>query len=166
MHRNKIYHFPEVSFLPPPTSFIEIQLTQNIVLVLGVQYNDLICIVKSLSQKLTPTNSHSYKVFFLVMRTFKGYSLSSLQIYSTVLLTMVTMLYITSPSQTFCSQPVTPRRPHVEVSSVHGTLEYLFTRCFAKPWRTQNWRLHSPYQSKRNATLQGAPVEHDSKIAR
>ena len=35
--------------------------------------------------------------FFLVMRTFKICSLSKLQIYNTVLLTIVTMLYIPSP---------------------------------------------------------------------
>ena len=34
---------------------------------------------------------------FLVMRTFKIYSLSNFQIYTTVLLTTVTMLYIVSP---------------------------------------------------------------------
>ena len=35
-------------------------------------------------------------VFFLMMTAFKIYSLSNFQIYNTVLLTIVTMLYITS----------------------------------------------------------------------
>ena len=40
---------------------------------------------------------HTVIFFFLVMRTFKTYSLLNFQIYNTVLLTIVTMLYITSP---------------------------------------------------------------------
>ena len=39
----------------------------------------------------------SYKTFFLVLRTCKIYSLSNFQIGNTVLLTMVSMLYISSP---------------------------------------------------------------------
>ena len=39
----------------------------------------------------------SYKIFFLLMRTFKIYSLSNFQICNTVLSTIVNMLYITSP---------------------------------------------------------------------
>ena len=35
------------------------------------------------------------------MRAFKIYSLGNFQIYSTVLLTIVTMLYITSPGHTY-----------------------------------------------------------------
>ena len=41
-------------------------------------------------------------VLFLVMKTFKIYSFSNFQIYNTVLLTVVTMLYIISP-QTYLS---------------------------------------------------------------
>ena len=37
------------------------------------------------------------KIFFPVMKTFKIYSLINFQIYTTILLTIVTMLYITSP---------------------------------------------------------------------
>ena len=37
------------------------------------------------------------KHHFLVMRTFKIYSLSNFQKYNIILLTVVTMLYITSP---------------------------------------------------------------------
>ena len=40
-------------------------------------------------------------ISFLVMGTFKIYYLSSLQIYNTVLLTVVIMLYITSPGLTY-----------------------------------------------------------------
>ena len=36
-------------------------------------------------------------IFFLVMSTSKIYSLGNFQMYNTVLLTIVTMLYITSP---------------------------------------------------------------------
>ena len=41
-------------------------------------------------------------IFFLVLKTLKYYSLSNFQIYNTVLLTIVTMLYITSPDL-FCN---------------------------------------------------------------
>ena len=40
---------------------------------------------------------HSYNIFFLIMRTFKIYSLNNFQVHSTVFLTIVIMLYITSP---------------------------------------------------------------------
>ena len=43
---------------------------------------------------------HIYKYFF-VMKTFKIYSLSSFQIHKTVLLTIIIMLYITSPGLTY-----------------------------------------------------------------
>ena len=36
-------------------------------------------------------------IFFLVLKTLKYYSLSNFQIYNTVLLTIVTMLFTTSP---------------------------------------------------------------------
>ena len=39
--------------------------------------------------------------FFLVMRTFKIYCLRDFPIHNTVLLTIVTMLYITSPGLTY-----------------------------------------------------------------
>ena len=49
-------------------------------------------------------NIHHYTklqiFFFFVVRTFKIYSPSSFQIYSIVLLTIVTVLYITSPGHT------------------------------------------------------------------
>ena len=41
--------------------------------------------------------THSYYLFFPVMRILKTYSFSNFQICNTVLLTIVTMLYITSP---------------------------------------------------------------------
>ena len=41
-------------------------------------------------------HQHSYKKCFLLMRTFKIYSLSSFHICDTIL-TIVTMLHITSP---------------------------------------------------------------------
>ena len=40
---------------------------------------------------------YSYTIFLLVMKTYKIYSLSNFQIYSLVLLTVVTLLYIASP---------------------------------------------------------------------
>ena len=75
-------------------------LTQNIILVSGVQYNDLILvyIVKLSPQCLVTIPHHSQlQNFFLLLRIFKIYSGSNFQIYSIVLLTMVTMLSITSP---------------------------------------------------------------------
>lgn len=44
----------------------------------------------------TTTTSHSY-FYVCVVRTFKVYTLSNFQVYSTVLLTTVTMLYIWLP---------------------------------------------------------------------
>ena len=41
--------------------------------------------------------THSYYLFFPVMRILKNYSFSNFHICNTVLLTIVTMLYITSP---------------------------------------------------------------------
>ena len=59
-------------------------------LVLGVQHDDLVYVyvVKQLTQQPQIVTD-----FFLVMRTFKIYSLSNFQICDTVLLTIVTMLY-------------------------------------------------------------------------
>lgn len=47
--------------------------------------------------KLMSIITHSYKIFFLVIRTFKVYCFSNFQICNTVFLTPVTMLYIISP---------------------------------------------------------------------
>ena len=44
------------------------------------------------------TSSHMVTVFCLVMRTFKFYSLSNFQIYTTVLVSIVTIVYIISPA--------------------------------------------------------------------
>ena len=46
---------------------------------------------------LVNIHHHTVTICFLVMRTFKIYSLSNLPIYNTVLLTIVTILYIISP---------------------------------------------------------------------
>ena len=43
---------------------------------------------------VTICQHQSYQIFFLVMRTFKIYFLSTFEICNTVLLTIVTMLYI------------------------------------------------------------------------
>ena len=43
------------------------------------------------------TIGHVTTIFFLVMRTFKIYSLSNLHLYNTVLLTIITTLYISFP---------------------------------------------------------------------
>ena len=42
----------------------------------------------------TSINSHNYGFFVGVVRTLKIYSLSNFQVYNTVLLTIITMLYI------------------------------------------------------------------------
>ena len=46
---------------------------------------------------LSPSPYIVTKIFFLVMKTFKIYSLINFQICKTVLLTVVPVLYITSP---------------------------------------------------------------------
>lgn len=79
-------------------------LTQNIILVSGVQYNDLILvyIVKLSPQCLVTIHHHSQlQNFFLLLRIFKIYSASNFQKNSIVLLTMVIMLYITSPELSY-----------------------------------------------------------------
>ena len=70
-----------------------------IVLISDVQNKDLIFVYmhKQWSPQevqLTSITIHSYRISFLVMRTFKFYSFSKFQILNTVLLTIVTMLYI------------------------------------------------------------------------
>ena len=52
--------------------------------------------------KLISIHYHSYN-FFLVTRTFKIHSISNFRIYNAVLLTIITMLYITSNLGFFCS---------------------------------------------------------------
>ena len=44
---------------------------------------------------------NSYKIIFLVMRTFKIYSLSNFQICNTVLLIVAVIIYIISPGPTY-----------------------------------------------------------------
>ena len=70
-------------------------MTYNIIVMLvsGVQYNNLILVYianwsAQLSPGITSIITHSYKFIFLMIRTFKIYSLSNFQIYSTVFLTM------------------------------------------------------------------------------
>ena len=82
------------------SSFFSFRYNRHIIiLVSGVQHNDLIFIyiycemITTISQVII--HHYGYN-FFLVMRTFKIYSLSNFQIYNTVLLTIVIMLYITS----------------------------------------------------------------------
>ena len=58
-----------------------------------------ICIYYKVTITISLVNiyHHTVKFFFLIMKTFKFYCLSSFQIYITVFLTIVTMLYITFP---------------------------------------------------------------------
>ena len=58
---------------------------------------------------------YSYQIFFLVMRTFKIYSLNNFQIHNTVLLTVV-CAYVLSHVRLF----VTPMDCSPTGSSVHG----------------------------------------------
>ena len=78
-------------------SFIEIKLTFNIISVLVAQHNDLIYVyIAKWSTTVSLVNIHHHtqlQFFFLVVKTFQIYFLSSFQIYITVL-TIVTMLYI------------------------------------------------------------------------
>lgn len=51
-----------------------------------------------ITMSLVNIHHYSYKICFLVIRTFTIYSLCNFQIYNTLLLTLVTMLYITNIS--------------------------------------------------------------------
>lgn len=88
---------PGVSFIPP--SLIEIQLTYSIVKVQDVQYDGMIHIycemIITISLVKASITSHNY--IFCVLRAFNVYSLSNLQVCNTVLLNIVTTLYIRSP---------------------------------------------------------------------
>lgn len=60
---------------------------------------DLIYVAKSLPPKhyLTPASHHVTILSFFVVKTLKIYSLSNFQVYNTVLLTIIPMLYIKYP---------------------------------------------------------------------
>ena len=62
----------------------------------GILHNDLVFIHIYYKVSTICLFRHTHKIFFLVMRTYKNYSLSKFQICNTVL-TIVTMLYIASP---------------------------------------------------------------------
>ena len=65
--------------------------------VTGVQPSDLIFVyITKWSPQLSLVNIHHHDsyIFFLVMRIFKICSLSNFKMYNTVLLTIVTILYI------------------------------------------------------------------------
>ena len=78
-------------------------MTYNLILVLSVQHNVAIFVYTILrndhhTKSIQHSSPHTVNKFlFLVMRTFKICCLSNLQIYNTVLLTLVTMSYIISP---------------------------------------------------------------------
>ena len=55
---------------------------------------------------------HTVIIFFLVMRSFKIYSLSNFQIYNKVSLTVVTMLYTTSPGDIYFILTTLTHFPH------------------------------------------------------
>ena len=55
------------------------------------------CVYYTMITTVSLLNILHHTEFFLVVRTFKIYSLSSCQIYTTELLTVVAVLYITSP---------------------------------------------------------------------
>ena len=74
-----------------------------------------------------PILSHSYH-FFLVVRTlFKIYSLNNTQAYDTVLLAIITMLYVTSPNLYWELFPLTALTPLLPLSipGYHYILYYL-----------------------------------------
>lgn len=56
-----------------------------------------------LYSKQDPNNYLAHCISFLVMRIFKIFSLSNVQIHNTVLLTTVTMLHITSLLLIYCT---------------------------------------------------------------
>lgn len=59
------------------------------------------CKVSSSVSLVNIVIKHSYKIFFLMTRTFKICSLNNFQIYDPMLLTIVMMLYIISPWHLF-----------------------------------------------------------------
>ena len=73
----------------------------NIILVSGIQHNDLIYayIVKSSAPEVYLVNIHHHINLYQFFSCGENliYSLSNFQIYNIVLLTRITMLYITSP---------------------------------------------------------------------
>ena len=88
--------------LKSPRDSCELDISGS-VLSLGIQiklvwFNTLIyCkIITTIVLANTSIMSHNYH-FFFVVRTFKIYSLSNFQVYSIVLLPIITMLYIRSP---------------------------------------------------------------------
>ena len=85
----------------------------------GVQH-DLIYRKVTTAKRLVNIHHPTVTNFFLVMKTFKIYSLSSFQIHST-LLTIVTMLYIISPELTY---------------HITGSLYLLTTLTHLPPWPT------------------------------
>lgn len=60
-------------------------------------YYEMITIVRLINIAIT---LYSYNSFLCMLRTYKIYPLSTIKIYSTVLLTILTMLYITSSELT------------------------------------------------------------------
>ena len=75
-------------------------MTYSIMLVWGILHNDLVFTHIYYKISTICLFHHTHKFFFLVMRTYKNYSLSKFQTCNTVL-TIVTMLYIASPWLTY-----------------------------------------------------------------
>lgn len=77
---------------------IEKWLTCIIILVSGIQHQDSTFVYTAKwPPQISLLNIHqhmSLQIFFPVMRPFRIYSLSNFQIYNTILLTIVTLLYI------------------------------------------------------------------------
>ena len=68
-------------------------------LVSGEQHNDSTFAMQNdhLNKSVYHLSPYKVAILFLVIRTFKSYLLSNFQICNTMLLTLVPMLYITSP---------------------------------------------------------------------
>ena len=84
------------SQIAPRCGLFLVKYSWHITLVSGVQHNySILCILWSDLSPQLPNH------LFLVMTAFEVYCLSKFQIYKLVLLTIVNMLYITSPGLTY-----------------------------------------------------------------
>lgn len=99
--------------------------------------------IKMVMISLVSTQCHTVIISFSEMRTFEIISLSNFHIYNTVLLPMVTMLYVTSPGLTyfiagslyllntfthFAHSPSCPSGNHQSVSVSMNSVFFCFVR--------------------------------------
>ena len=109
----------------------------NIVFILGIQHNHLIyvCIVKWLPWKvqLISITSHSY-IFSCDKNFYNLLSFNNFQIYNTVLLMIVTMLYVTSPILITGSLHLVTPSPILTTPSSSTCGKHLSVACIYSIW--------------------------------